>query len=128
MTQQQTENPPGTDPPKGAAGVVDEESLGKLIETRATDLFNKLIKANPPAGDPPKGDPPATPPAAAPAGGPSMAEQINTAVQNALKGRDQEDQLALLHEEISKLKTSSQRPEVKRNWASWFLGMGSGRV
>jgi hypothetical protein len=122
---------PDPTPPPAA---LDEAKLNTLIETQAKTLFDKWKAENPapppgdpkpPAGDPPKGDPAAP---AAPAG--DLAAQINAAVASALRGRDNEDQLALLHQEIEGLKAKvlAAPAKMKRNWATLLVGMGIPRV
>lgn len=120
------ETPPGTTGPAAATPgttVVDEDSLTKLIEARATDIYNKLRGKPDDAATPPAAAAaaPAAGGAAAATDGPGFLAAINEAVRTALDGRDREDQVALLSQEVTKLQASIPAPK-KRSWADFLTG------
>lgn len=105
---------PPAPPANPPAPPADDDTITALVEQRIKAALDKITKGNPPA-------PPAEPPAPG-ANAPSAAD-IDAMIAKALAGRDREDQVAMLAEQLAEVRGELDKAtKPVRNWATLLLG------
>lgn len=110
-------------PPEGTA--LDEDNIKGIIAEQLKPLLEAFKPADPPKGDDPKDPPKGDPPPAPAGGGGADPMTLEAVIKRVLEGRDQEDQVALLHKEVGDLKAAlsgAAKAPKRPRWAEILVG------